>query len=48
MASDQQKMYEHASHVIRLLSSEIPEEDIITQIGIVVVSEYGSLCGDII
>ena len=37
MSSDQQKMYTHAYNVGRLLSSDLPEEDIVIQIGGIVV-----------
>jgi len=36
MPSDQQKMYDHASNLVKLLSSEISEEDAISQIGEIV------------
>ncbi|KIM73412.1 hypothetical protein PILCRDRAFT_93082 [Piloderma croceum F 1598] len=36
MSSDQQKMYDHASNVVRLLSSDLPKEDVIKQIGDIV------------
>ncbi|KIM73401.1 hypothetical protein PILCRDRAFT_93073 [Piloderma croceum F 1598] len=36
MSSDQQKMYNHASNVVRLLSSDLPEEAVIKQIGDIV------------
>ena len=38
--SDQQKMYDHASTVARLLSPNTPEEDALNQIGDAVVSGY--------
>jgi len=37
MPSDQQKMYDYASNLVRLLSSNIPQEDAILQIGQIVV-----------
>jgi hypothetical protein len=37
MSSNQQKMYNHASNVVRLLSSDLPEEAVIKQIGDIVV-----------
>ena len=47
MSSDQQKMYTLACDVSRLLSSDIPEEDVVIQIGGIVVSRL-SLTTDII
>lgn len=37
MPSDQQKMYDYASDVNKLLSSDLPGEDIVVQIGSLVV-----------
>jgi hypothetical protein len=37
MPSDQQKMYDYASNLVRLLSPNIPQEDAISQIGQIVV-----------
>jgi hypothetical protein len=37
MPSDQQKMYDHASNLVRLLSSKQTEEDTIAQTGNIVV-----------
>jgi hypothetical protein len=48
MPSDQQKMYDHASNLVKLLSSEISEEDAISQIGEIVVGGLSLECSTII
>ena len=45
MPSDQQRMYDHASNLVMLLALNIPEEQVISKIGEIVVCGLSlSLC----
>ena len=37
MPSDQQRMYDHASNLVTLLASNLPEEQVVSEIGEIVV-----------